>query len=64
MKTLKKSPRGVVYRRPIALRLMPEELAQVQRVARKQESALSATARGLLLRGLDEWQRENPSGDR
>lgn len=47
-----RNPAGIVTGKPIALRLMPEELAEAERIARKQGLSRSALARKAFMVGL------------
>lgn len=47
-----RNPQGVVKDKPIALRLMPDELAEAQQVAEKAGCSKSSLARAAYLRGL------------
>ena len=52
MKPTKRNPAGVDVRRPIALRLMPAERIDAERVAARLNVSLSKLARMAYLRGL------------
>lgn len=47
-----RNPQGVVIERPIALRLMPEELDRARRVAKTFGCSMSSLARSAYLAGL------------
>lgn len=47
-----RSPNGVVSERPIALRLMPQELAQVKELAAKEDRSMASVCRRLVLASL------------
>lgn len=47
-----RNPAGIVKARPIALRLMPEELAEAERIAAQRNCSKSALARRAYLAGL------------
>lgn len=47
-----RNPAGIETKKPIALRLMPSELADAKRIASKQGMSQSALARRAFLKGL------------
>ncbi|WP_138243297.1 hypothetical protein [Ralstonia mannitolilytica] len=47
-----RSPRGVLTRRPLVTRLMPDEQAAVEARAKKQRCSLSSMARLLIIKGM------------
>ena len=49
-------PRGMS--RPISLRLMPEERAEIEKIARHEGRAVSPTCRMLCLKGLQVYLKE------
>ena len=55
-------PRGMS--RPISLRLMPEERADIERIARKEGRAVSPTCRMLCLKGLEVYLQERAEMER
>lgn len=61
MKTAKKPPRrvpdGAVSNKPIALRLLPAELAKVKQMAEREQRSMASVARLALLRGLADCER-------
>lgn len=50
--TSSRNPAGIVKEKPIALRLMPKELADAERIASKQGLSRSALARKAFILGL------------
>ncbi|WP_156934057.1 MULTISPECIES: hypothetical protein [Zymobacter] len=50
--------------RPISLRLMPEERADIERIARKEGRAVSPTCRMLCLKGLEVYLQERAEMER
>lgn len=61
MNPTKRNPAGVDIKRPIALRLMPEERVDAERVAAKLNISLSNLARQSFLEGLPIVERRNES---
>ena len=55
-------PRGMS--RPISLRLMPEERAHIEHIARKEGRAVSPTCRMLCLKGLEVYLQERAEMER
>lgn len=55
-------PRGMS--RPISLRLMPEERAEIEHIARKEGRAVSPTCRMLCLKGLEVYLQERAEMER
>lgn len=53
-----RSPNGVASRKPIGLRLMPDELARLRRHARKQNCSYALFARLMVLDGMAAFERE------
>lgn len=51
-KATSRNPAGLVKNKPIALRLMPQELSNAERVAVKKGMTRSALARQAFLKGL------------
>ena len=56
--SIKRAPTGVVTARPIALRLLPSDMEQVEQVATAEKRSLASVARLAMLRGLAEYQRD------
>jgi len=52
MEPTKRNPDGLISKKPIALRLMPAELAQAKKVASENHTSLSCLAREAFLKGL------------
>ena len=52
MKTQKRDPEGLMTKRPIALRLMPDERRQATEEAAKRNQSESSFARDAYLKGL------------
>lgn len=52
MEPTKRNPEGLAKKSPIALRLMPEELANAKRVSTEINTSLSCLARAAYLKGL------------
>lgn len=52
MEHVKRNPDGLVKKQPIALRLMPDELANAKRVSEETNTSLSYLAREAFLKGL------------
>lgn len=48
----KRTPNGAVSARPIALRLLPDELAEVKELAAKQDRSMANVCRRLVLSSL------------
>ena len=61
MNPAKRNPAGIEIRRPIALRLMPQEREDAERVAAKLNISLSNLARQSFLEGLPIVERRNDS---
>lgn len=55
------NPDGLATGKPIALRLMPNELAQAERLAKKSGYSRSFLARRLFLIGLDTFTKTGES---
>jgi len=51
-KPIGRAPNGVVTKKPIPLRLLPEERAAVEALAAREQRSLASTCRLVLLRGL------------
>lgn len=58
--TQKRTPNGAVSSRPIALRLMPEELAKVKALAAQEDRSMANVCRRLVLASLTK-QPEQPT---
>lgn len=56
-KPLRRAPDGAVSNKPIALRLLPAELAKVKQMAEREQRSLASVARLALLRGLADCER-------
>jgi len=52
MEPTKRNPDGLISKKPIALRLMPEELANAKRVSKETNVSMSCLAREAFLKGL------------
>ncbi|MEX0738159.1 MAG: hypothetical protein WD071_02340 [Pseudohongiella sp.] len=52
-----RAPDGVLTAKPIALRLMPEERAQLEKAALAEGRSMASQARMFFLCGLDQYQR-------
>jgi len=52
MEPIKRNPDGLATQKPIALRLMPEELANARRVSQESNVSMSRLAREAFLKGL------------
>lgn len=52
MEPTKRNPDGLISKKPIALRLMPEELANAKRVSQETNVSMSCLAREAFLKGL------------
>jgi hypothetical protein len=52
-----RSPDGVVTNKPIYLRLLPEEHAKIEKLAKREQRSLSSVCRLALLRGLADCER-------
>ena len=50
-------PTGTVSNKPIALRLMPEELQQIKAIARREQRSMASVCRLAMLRGLADYQQ-------
>lgn len=53
-----KSPKGVLSRQPIPLRLMPAEVKKLKDFADRDARSVSAFARLAVLRGIEHFERE------
>jgi len=58
-KASRRSPNGVVSAKPIPMRLLPEERAEVQEWAAKEDRSLASVCRLMFLRGKAECERTN-----
>lgn len=52
-----RSPRGVVP--PIAMRLLPEERAELERIAGEEVRSAASMARIIYLRGISHYRRDS-----
>jgi len=52
------APDGVEGRKPVAMRLMPHEKAELETMAAYQERSIGSLARLIYLKGLDALKRE------
>lgn len=59
--TNKRTPNGAVSARPIALRLLPHELAQVKEQAVMEDRSMASVCRRLVLAGLNQQQPQQAS---
>jgi len=57
----RRSPRGVVTEKPIPIRLLPDERAEVMAGAEREARTTAAFARLLLLRGLADYRAQSGS---
>lgn len=55
----RRSPRGTVTDKPVAVRLLPSERQQLEEVAAKEQRCLSNMARLLMLQGLAAYADKN-----
>lgn len=55
--TRKRAPTGTVSARPIALRLLPDELARVKKVADREQRSMASVCRLAVLRGLEFYEK-------
>jgi hypothetical protein len=55
----RRSPRGVVTEKPIPIRLLPAERAEVMAGAEREARSTAAFSRLLLLRGLADYRQQN-----
>lgn len=53
----KREPSGIVTTRPIAMRLMPDELEQVKKIALREQRSMASVCRLAMLRGLADYQQ-------
>lgn len=53
---LRRSPNGVNSSKPIAIRLLPSEIASIKAVALRERRSVASVARLACLRGLAEYQ--------
>lgn len=56
--SLKRTPNGAISAKPIALRLMPDELDTVKTLAEREQRSMAAVCRLVLLRGLSDLKRD------
>lgn len=56
----KRAPAGVVTGKPIALRLLPDELDAIKHLAQAEQRPLANMCRLLVLRGLEDFKRHHP----
>jgi hypothetical protein len=52
----RRSPDGVLTAKPIALRLMPDERASLEKASRTEGRSMAAQARMFFLQGLADYQ--------
>jgi hypothetical protein len=50
-------PTGTVSAKPIALRLMPDELQKIKEISRREQRSMAAVCRLAMLRGLADYQQ-------
>ncbi|WP_084460983.1 hypothetical protein [Curvibacter gracilis] len=55
----RRSPRGVVTEKPIPIRLLPAERAEVAAIAQSESRSLASMSRLMLLRGLADFRAKN-----
>ncbi len=55
-----RSPDGVLTAKPIALRLMPDERASLEKASRTEGRSMAAQARMFFLQGLADYQCNQP----
>lgn len=53
----KRAPHGVVTTKPIALRLLPQELIDFKELAEKEERPLANMARLIVIRAMSHYKR-------
>ena len=54
---IRRVPTGTVSAKPIALRLMPNELQQIKEISRREQRSMAAVCRLAMLRGLADYQQ-------
>lgn len=54
---IRRVPTGTVSAKPIALRLMPDELQQIKEISRREQRSMAAVCRLAMLRGLADYQQ-------
>jgi hypothetical protein len=57
---VQRAPKGVESRKPVAMRLKPEEKSELETMAAFQERSVGSLARLIYLKGLDALKRELP----
>ena len=55
----RRAPRGVVTEKPIPIRLLPAERAEVEAFAQSESRSLASFSRLMLLRGLADFRSKN-----
>lgn len=56
---LARGPRGVTKSKVVGARLLPDERAELERIAISEERSTSSMMRLIFLRGLDHYRREH-----
>lgn len=56
---VRRAPRGVVTEKPIPIRLLPAERAEVEAFAQSESRSLASFSRLMLLRGLADFRSKN-----
>lgn len=59
-----RSPNGVASRKPIGLRLMPDELARLRRHARELNCSYALFARRMVIRGMAAYEQDQANASR
>lgn len=54
---IQRVPTGTVSAKPIALRLMPEELQQIKEISRREQRSMASVCRLAMLRGLADYKQ-------
>lgn len=56
----RRAPKGVMTNKPIPVRLLPEERARIEMMAKREQRSLAAVCRLMLVQRLNEYET-NPS---
>lgn len=54
---IRRVPTGTVSAKPIALRLMPDELQLIKEIAKREQRTMASVCRLAMLRGLADYQQ-------
>ena len=54
---IRRVPTGTVSEKPIALRLMPDELQLIKEIAQREQRSMASVCRLAMLRGLADYQK-------